>query len=110
MTELLTIEEAATKLRKSKRWFQYFLRAHPVDSAGRLLFKQLGRSKLFDEIDLARITLTASALSCPSSCSNAARIGTTAAQLPVGGYVDLLALRTKKSPSGSQLLMARQPS
>jgi hypothetical protein len=53
MTELMTIEEAAAKLRKSKRWLQYFLRAHPVDSAGKPLFKQLGRSKLFDETDIA---------------------------------------------------------
>jgi hypothetical protein len=95
MSELLTIEEAAKKLRKSKRWLQYFLRDHPVDSAGNPLFKQLGRSKLFDETDLLRITQTASARSCPFNSTSAAKNGTTAAQLPVGGYADLLALRTE---------------
>jgi hypothetical protein len=84
MTELMTIEEAAAKLRKSKRWLQYFLRAHPVDSAGKPLFKQLGRSKLFDETDIVRITQTSSALTCPLSSTNAAASGIAVRQLPKG--------------------------
>src|SRR5262245_22623339 len=58
----LTLDEAAAKLRKSRRWLQSFLREHPY-------YRLAGRTKLFTEADINR---PYEALPCPSNSSRRA--------------------------------------
>ena len=58
---LLRIEDVASRLHKSPRWMQDFLRQNPF---GRMA----GRTRLFTEADVAAII---EALPCPSNLSNA---------------------------------------
>lgn len=46
------MNEAAKMLRVSRRYFQDWLRDHPLDSNGRPFFASLDRRKTFDEDDL----------------------------------------------------------
>ena len=56
MTEtLLTIDEAAARLRKSRRWLREWLSCNRADAAGEPYGYRLGRTWLFRESDLARI-------------------------------------------------------
>ena len=48
-SQIFTMAEAAAYFRKSRRWFQSFLRDNPD------CYFMAGRSKLFDEADLQRI-------------------------------------------------------
>jgi hypothetical protein len=52
---IYTLPEAAAALRKSPRWLQAWLKRHPRDERGLPYFSPLGRTKTFDEDDLARI-------------------------------------------------------
>ncbi|SIO56267.1 hypothetical protein SAMN05443247_08240 [Bradyrhizobium erythrophlei] len=52
---LLTIKEAATALRVSPQWLQYWLVENPVDAAGVLLYVPVGRRKKFEPKDIDRI-------------------------------------------------------
>src|ERR1035437_3198623 len=51
----LTMPEAAKELRKSRRWLQAWLAVHPSDAAGNPYYAPFGRTKTFDDNDLARI-------------------------------------------------------
>ena len=51
----LTMHEAAKELRKSRRWLQTWLSLHPLDAAGIPYYAPFGRTKTFDDNDLARI-------------------------------------------------------
>src|ERR1700686_4613791 len=55
----LTLSEAATELRKSRRWLQAWLALHPADAAGVPFYAPLGRTKTFSDSDLDRIRATA---------------------------------------------------
>lgn len=55
MSRALTLDEAADALRVSKRWLQYWLADHPVDSAGMPFYVPMGRNKTFEESDITRI-------------------------------------------------------
>src|SRR6516165_1621370 len=55
MSRIFTMEEAAKELRKSRRWFQDWLRLHPADAAGYPYYTPVGRTKTLDESDIARI-------------------------------------------------------
>lgn len=55
MGAVYTLEEAAERLRKTARWLRDWLRHHPVDAAGVPFYSPMGRTKTFDEGDLARI-------------------------------------------------------
>lgn len=55
MSRALTLCEAADALRVSKRWLQYWLADHPVDSAGMPFYVPMGRNKTFEEADITRI-------------------------------------------------------
>jgi excisionase family DNA binding protein len=73
MTSALhTMDEAAKKLRVSRRWLQDFIQDHPY-------YRMAGRKKLFSEEDITRLQ---GALPCPGSSSRPEkarrRIGTSA--------------------------------
>src|SRR5258707_15792588 len=51
----LIMPEAAKELRKSRRWLQWWLALHPLDAAGVPYYAPFGRTKTFDDNDLARI-------------------------------------------------------
>src|SRR5262249_31470085 len=50
-----TMDQAAARLHKSRRWLQEWLRHHPADRYGEPFYSPLGRTKTFDERDIARI-------------------------------------------------------
>ena len=45
MSPVYTMEEAAERLHKSRRWLQDWLRVHSADSLGRPFYAPLGRTK-----------------------------------------------------------------
>src|SRR4051794_27410196 len=53
--DYLNMEQAAQRLHKSRRWLQLWLRNHPADQHGEPFYSPLGRTKTFDEDDVARI-------------------------------------------------------
>src|SRR5882757_9478719 len=55
MTGCLTMDQAAARLHKSRRWLQDWLRDHPTDRYGEPFYVRLGRTKIFDENDVGRI-------------------------------------------------------
>jgi hypothetical protein len=54
-SRVLTVEEAAAELRKSKRWLLEWLRAHPRDAQGEPYYTPVGRDKILHQNDIARI-------------------------------------------------------
>jgi hypothetical protein len=52
---VLTLEEAATRLRIGLRGFRDWINMHPTDSAGAPLYFTNGNRKLFTERDIERI-------------------------------------------------------
>ena len=71
-TTLLTIDQVADQLHKSRRWLRDWLREHPEDAPGRTLYRLAGRTKLFTEQQLNYII---EALPCPSSSCRRAKAG-----------------------------------
>jgi hypothetical protein len=59
MTLLYTLAEVAAKIHKSPRWLNAWLRQRPADQYGEPFYTPLGRTKIFDENDLARIRAAA---------------------------------------------------
>jgi len=55
MSRVSTIEEAAARLRKTKRWLMEWLRSHPADPDGEPYYTPVGRDKIFHDQDIARI-------------------------------------------------------
>jgi hypothetical protein len=55
MGMIYNMNEAAAQLRKSRRWLQGWLANHPVDQFGQPFYSPFGRTKTFDDSDLARI-------------------------------------------------------
>lgn len=55
MSRALTLDEAAAELRKTMRWLKEWLAKNPVDEAGVPFYVPMGRTKIFEEADLARI-------------------------------------------------------
>src|SRR6266542_1260226 len=51
----LTLDDAASRLHKSRRWLQDWLRDHPADRNGEPYYAPLGRTKTFEERDIQRI-------------------------------------------------------
>src|SRR5215212_3995585 len=51
----LIMAEAAEALRKKRRWLQAWLAKHPMDAWGNPYYAPVGRTKTFDDNDLARI-------------------------------------------------------
>jgi hypothetical protein len=90
MSEILTIDEVATRLHKSRRWVRSFVRGRGI---GRLA----GRTRLFTMADLHQLI---EALPCPSSSTRpgrATRTGRSAARTSSGTLSEALALATEKS-------------
>jgi hypothetical protein len=54
-SRIMTLEEAAHALRKSKRWLNDWLRRNPADKFGEPYYAQLSRTRRLDERDLSRI-------------------------------------------------------
>src|SRR5262249_48126378 len=55
MSRIYTMSEAAKVLGKSRRWLQSWLSLHPADPNGNPYYAPFGRTKTFDDNDLARI-------------------------------------------------------
>lgn len=55
MSRSLTLDEAADVLRKTPRWLKDWLAKNPVDEAGTPFYIPMGRTKTFEESDIARI-------------------------------------------------------
>jgi hypothetical protein len=87
---LLTIEEAAAKLCTTKRRLRSWLYEHPTDAAGEPFFKLFGRTKLFDEEDLARILKASTEKKHPRPWKSL-----PARDVPRGDYATLVALRKR---------------
>src|SRR5713226_5014896 len=98
----LTLSEAATELRKSRRWLQTWLALHPADAAGVPFYAPLGRTKTFSDSDLERIRATAREEErCRLNSSRPARAKrrTTPSAAPTSEFTlsELRALLTKSS-------------
>lgn len=55
MSKARTLPEAATELRKSKRWLQVWLANNPVDAYGKPFCSRLGRTARFTLDDINRL-------------------------------------------------------
>jgi hypothetical protein len=108
--ELLTLEEAANRLRRTPRQLREFLRAHPLGLDGHPLYSQVGRDKLFRQEDLERILavfrdLTEQGLPCRSSSGRRVpakrRITRSEALTSESVVRRALALAGAKSPNNS---------
>jgi hypothetical protein len=71
LMNLLTMTEAAERLRKTPRWLTSWLRGNPQDANGIPYCRQAGRTRLFTETDVARIV--EALLPCRSSSSRPAK-------------------------------------
>jgi hypothetical protein len=52
---MLTIKEAAAKLRVSQQWLKYWLVENPVDAAGVPFYVRMGSRMKFEQRDIERI-------------------------------------------------------
>lgn len=52
-----TLDEVAKELRKTRRWLNEWLRAHPLDQFGEPFYTPIGRDKIFRLEDIDRIDL-----------------------------------------------------
>lgn len=50
-----SLDEAASRLGKSRRWFVEWLNANPCDQYWRPYYCALGRTKTFDDLDITRL-------------------------------------------------------
>jgi hypothetical protein len=57
--QFYTLAEVAKRLRKSPRWLREWLRCHPADQDGEPFYTPLGRTKTFDDTDVAPIRAAA---------------------------------------------------
>src|ERR1019366_8161898 len=64
--QVLTLPEAATELRKSRRWLQEWLAKHPADSHGRPFCSRLGKTRGFRPADIQRILEANATVDTPS--------------------------------------------
>ncbi|ODM71739.1 hypothetical protein A6X20_07295 [Bradyrhizobium elkanii] len=68
MTRSMTLEEAAAELHKTPRWLREWVRARPRDKLGEPFYTPVGRDKLFEPSDIARIKQALrEELKCPSN-------------------------------------------
>jgi hypothetical protein len=61
MTDLLTMDQVATKLHKSRRWLLSYLKRKPTDRRGDPFCIKLGRTRLFRDNDVERLKQTIAA-------------------------------------------------
>jgi hypothetical protein len=57
--QFYTLGDVAKLLRKSPRWLSAWLRRHPTDRYGEPFYSPMGRTKTFDDSDVARIRAAA---------------------------------------------------
>lgn len=95
MTDLLTMDEAATKLRISRRWLQDFIQDHPY-------YRTAGRKKLFTDEDITRLI---EAMPCPGNSSRRVkarpRSGTSVANISASLLTEVRALARSERPKRS---------
>jgi hypothetical protein len=97
-----TLEEAAKELRKTRRWLNEWLRAHPFDSEGEPFFTPVGRDKILHQSDIARIELALRGeLKCRSGSVRRAPAGrrTTKSAAPTSESAWKLAAELLNDPS-----------
>ena len=71
-----TLEEAAVRLRTSKRWLMEWLRSHPADERGEPYYTPVGRDKILHQSDIARIELALrEGVKCHSRSDRRAKVG-----------------------------------
>jgi hypothetical protein len=98
-----TMDEAAERLHKSRRWLQDWLRDNPADSLGKPFFAQLGRTKVFTDESLSRILAACMEdQRCRSSSSRRVRVGARtggfAGRTSDATLTEALALAKRHSP------------
>src|SRR5262245_42262603 len=107
MTALVySMDEAAARLHKSRRWLQDWLRDNPTDERGQPYYSPLGRTKTFDDNDLERIRAAAREEErCRLSSSRRVRAkrrsGAFAAPTSDATLTEALALAKRHSPKSS---------
>jgi hypothetical protein len=97
------MDEAATKLRISRRWLQDFIREHPY-------YRTAGRKKLFADEDIARLI---EAMPCPGNSLSHARTkrhtGTSGGRTSALLWTKAQELLTAPRPSASSRRGERKP-
>jgi hypothetical protein len=96
MARAFNLDEAAAQLRVSKRWLQYWLASHPVDETGTPFYVPMGRSKTFEEADIARIRAFIREEEKRRLSAAGVKRAVPFFNLPVGGYEKLVKMRANQ--------------
>src|SRR5216684_4913538 len=106
MVPLYTVDQVAERLGKSKRAFQDWLRKHPTDQYGNPFYSPIGRTKTFDESDIARLRAATREeercrLNSSSPAKARARTSRSGAHTSDATLTEALRLASERSPSRS---------
>jgi hypothetical protein len=102
----LTVREVAECLRMTPRRLMEWLRAHPHDHHGEPFYSPMGRTKTFDESDIARIRAAARdeercRLGSSHRIAARGRSGRSTGRVSASPLTEALALASERRPRGS---------